>query len=243
MSIVAKLRNGDGPFWGGLKHSIKLALTFHLPVNALTKPLFRLLYLLHVFFRESWIWACRFFWYEPLFRSQCESIGSRFQMEGLPYLTGQGRIIFGEGVRLSGKSSIAFGRESSHGLPELVVGDNTFIGHNCSFNVGISIRIGSNCLIASAVAIFDQDGHPTDAMRRRSGEPTPPDTIVPVFIGDDVWIGNGSLILKGISIGDRSIIAARSIVTKSVPPDTLVAGNPARIVRSLISSEKEQSIS
>ena len=54
-------------------------------------------------------------------------------------------------------------------------------------------------------------------------------------IGDDVWIGGGSLILKGVSIGDRAIIAARSVVTKDVPADTVVAGNPARIVKQLFS--------
>ena len=58
------------------------------------------------------------------------------------------------------------------------------------------------------------------------------------MIGDDVWIGNcGALILKGVTIGDRAIVAARSVVTKDVPPDCVVAGNPARVVKQLAPTE------
>jgi maltose O-acetyltransferase len=53
-------------------------------------------------------------------------------------------------------------------------------------------------------------------------------------IGDDVWVGNGAMILKGVTIGDRAVVAARAVVTKDVPPDTVVAGNPARVVKTLL---------
>lgn len=91
-------------------------------------------------------------------------------------------------------------------------------------------------LVASGVQVFDMDGHPLDAEARRAGEPTPAEAIAPVVIGDDVWIGNGSLILKGVTIGDRAIVAARSVVTKDVPADAVVAGNPARVVKVLTHS-------
>lgn len=80
---------------------------------------------------------------------------------------------------------------------------------------------------------LDPAGHPTDAARRRAHEPTPPDAIAPVSIGDDVWIGTGAIILKGVSVGDRAIVAARAVVTKDVPADAVVAGNPARVVSTL----------
>jgi acetyltransferase-like isoleucine patch superfamily enzyme len=117
--------------------------------------------------------------------------------------------------------------------PEFVVGDRTFIGHNCGFNVARSIRIGRHCLLATSVQIIDMDGHPIEAEPRRSGEAPPLDTIAPVVIGDDVWIGNGAMILKGVTVGDRAIVAARSVVTRDVPPDSIVAGNPARVVKEL----------
>jgi acetyltransferase-like isoleucine patch superfamily enzyme len=232
MNWATKLRRGEGPFWGRLKKSAQAVLAFHLPVNGLTRPGFRLLYRVHVGIRETWIWARRFFWNEPLFRSQCERVGAGFQMEELPYITGAGRIVIGERVRLSGKSNIGF---SSCGgsVPELVIGDGTFIGHQCGFHVARSVRIGRDCLLASRVKVFDMDGHPLDAARRRAGEPTPPEGIVAVVLEDDVWVGAGALILKGVTVGARSVIAAESVVTRDVPPDVVVAGNPARVVKQL----------
>lgn len=232
MSIREKVRRGEGPVWGGLKLAWRGAHGFHLPVNGLTRPAFRLLYRAHVLAREGWIAARRVFWTEPLFRSQCAAVGPGLRLEGLPYIVGAGRIVLGARVRLSGKSSISFGRPGP-AAPELVVGDGTFIGHNCGFNVGRSVRIGRDCLLATGVEVYDQDGHPLDAARRRAGDPTPPETIAPVVIGDDVWVGFGALILKGVTVGDRAVVAARSVVTKDVPADTLVAGNPARVVRGL----------
>lgn len=235
MSLAAKIRKGEGPFWGTLKWLARKVLTFHMPVvPVLTRPLFGLLYRLHVAVREGTLWALRFFWYEPLFRSQCVAVGEGFQMEHLPYLTGSGRIVIGNRVRFGGKPSIGFSNRV-HAAPELQIGDGTFIGHVCSFNVAESIRIGRHCLLAESVRISDFDGHPVDATRRRAGEPTPPEAVHPVVIEDDVWIGAGSIILKGVTIGSRSIVGAASVVTRDVPPDVVVAGNPARVVKQLAS--------
>lgn len=233
MSLAVKIRRGEGPVFGTLKGIAKRILQFHLPVAGPTKAFFSLLYRLHVAVREGWIWAARFFWYEPLFRSQCERVGDRFQMEKLPYLVGSGRIVIGSDVRLSGKPSIAFGNRAGGGTPEFSVGDETFIGHGCAFGIARSVRIGSRCLLAGGVHVQDQDGHPIDAAARAAGDPTPPEGIRAVTIGDDVWIGAGAIVLKGVTIGSRSIVGARAVVTRDVPPDTIVAGNPARVVKHL----------
>jgi serine acetyltransferase len=231
-SLTARIRRGEGPVFGTLKRVAKAVLQFHIPVAGPTRWMFGLLYRLHVLAREAGTWAVRFFWYEPLFRSQCESVGPRFQMEALPYMGAPGRIVIGAGVRLSGKSTIGF---STHIVPrpELVIGDETFVGHNCHFAISRSLRIGRHCLLAGGVRIQDHDGHPTDADDRRGGMPTPPQGSAAVAIGDDVWVGAGAAILKGVTIGDRSIVAAKAVVTKDVPPDVVVAGNPARIVKQL----------
>jgi acetyltransferase-like isoleucine patch superfamily enzyme len=196
------------------------------------KLAFGALYRLHTLRREAWIWALRFFWYEPLFRSQCEAVGAGLWMEQLPYLTGRGRLVIGERVRLSGKPSIGFCNRI-WARPELVVGSDSFIGHGCGFTIGRSVRIGHNCLLAGGVCVRDYDGHPLDAQRRRAGEFVDPQDIKPVVIGDDVWIGAGASILKGVTIGARSVVAAGAIVTRDVPADVVVAGNPARIVKHL----------
>jgi acetyltransferase-like isoleucine patch superfamily enzyme len=236
MSIFQKVRKGEGPFWGTLKAVARWALALHVPVGPLNRPLFRLLYAIHVGGRETLIWALRFFWYEPLFRSQCASVGKGLQIEKLPYMTGSGRMTLGHRVRLSGLSSIGFSNRLRPD-PEFTIGDCTFIGHDCSFNIASSVTIGSHCLVAGGVRVYDFDGHPIDAARRRAGEPFPPENSKPVVIGDDVWIGTGALILKGVTVGPRSIVAARAVVSGDVPPDVIVAGNPARIVKRLVPEE------
>jgi acetyltransferase-like isoleucine patch superfamily enzyme len=212
-----------------IKPVVRRLLSAHLPVGSICGPLYRF----HVAGREAMIWGLRFFWYEPLFRSQCEAVGRRFQMECLPYLTGRGRIVIGDGVRLSGKSSFGFSNRLNP-RPEICIGDGTFIGHDCHFGIAQSIRIGNHCLIAGGVSIRDLDGHPLDAEQRRASEPTSPSGVRAVVVEDDVWIGAGAMILKGVTIGARSVVGAGAVISRDVPPDCVVAGNPARVVKQLV---------
>jgi acetyltransferase-like isoleucine patch superfamily enzyme len=219
-----------------MKRLARAILGLHLPVNASTRPLFRALYAVHVAAGGAWLWLLRFFWFEPLFRGQCTAVGRNLWMEFLPYIEGRGRIVLGDDVRLAGKSGFRFLNRWNDD-PELRVGSHTFIGGGCRFAGGSSIRIGDHCLLAGGVMISDNDGHPTDALLRRTSPP-PPESIKPVAIGDDVWIGESAKVLKGVAIGDRSIVAAGAVVTKSVPPDVVVAGNPARVVKHLLARER-----
>lgn len=217
------------------KRAVKWLLQCHLPVGPINRPLAAALYWTHVTGRVAMACMLRFFWYEPLFRSQCNTVGSRFRMERLPYLVGLGQIDLGDDVQLSGKSSLVFSaRHISR--PSFSVGSGTFIGHDCAFAIAKRIRIGSHCLIAGGVRIADFDGHSLDAGERRSGASLGDDPFHEVIIGDDVWIGRGAMILKGVRIGDRAVIGASSVVVRDVPPDTVVAGNPARTVKSLRSA-------
>jgi acetyltransferase-like isoleucine patch superfamily enzyme len=239
--FAAKARRGRGPVWGLLKRAALAVLTFHLPVTRVTRPVFSGLYHLHVFGREGIAWTLRFFWFEPLFRSRCESVGESFRMELLPYITGRGRINIGRSVRLSGKSSFGFSALlwGAGRTPSICIGDDTFIGHDCSFSVASSITIGEHCLLAGGVTVRDIDGHHSDALARRESQPQPPEAVAPVIIGDDVWIGAGAIILKGVTIGERAIVGAGAVVTRNVPADCIVAGNPARVVRELHSRSEE----
>lgn len=92
------------------------------------------------------------------------------------------------------------------------------------------VVIGDWCLLGPGTIIIDNDSHPPvlDRETRRG-----PPASAPVIIGDNVWIGMRSLITKGVTIGDNAIVAAHSVVTKDVPANTLVGGNPARIIRPL----------
>ncbi len=214
------------------KRLAKVVLQAHMPVGTYSRHCFSALYHLHVATRESTLWAKRFFWFEPLFRSQCHSVGQRFRMEQLPYLIGRGQIVIGDDVRFSGKPNIVFSSRHS-ARPYLTIGNGTFLGHNCALTIASHLQIGQHCLIASGVRIADFDGHPTDALQRRRGDFVAPDRVLPVSIGHDVWIGNGASILKGVTLGDRSIVGTRAVVTHSVPADCVAVGNPARIVKRL----------
>lgn len=90
------------------------------------------------------------------------------------------------------------------------------------------VEIGSYCLFGPGVVILDNDSHPVvlDPIARR-GAPSS----APVILGDNVWVGMRSLIMKGVTIGDNSIIAAQSVVTKDVPSNTVVGGSPAKFIR------------
>jgi len=92
------------------------------------------------------------------------------------------------------------------------------------------IEIGSNVLIGANARIWDTDHHALDYMERRLGSKGDP---APVIIEDDVWLGADSVVLKGVRIGARSVVAARAVVTKNVPSDVIVAGVPAKIIRHL----------
>ena len=109
------------------------------------------------------------------------------------------------------------------------LGRNVFINHHCTFLDCAPIVIGDDVQIGPAVQLYTAQ-HPIDAKVRRSGL----ESAIPIRIGNDVWIGGGALVLPGVTIGDRSVIGAGSIVVHHVPPDSVVVGNPARIVRTLV---------
>jgi acetyltransferase-like isoleucine patch superfamily enzyme len=111
----------------------------------------------------------------------------------------------------------------------ITIGSNTRI-HGSSIHAYESIKIGNNCLIAGNTLIVDSDGHDpfpdeiTDRLvTRKEGKP--------VSIGDNVWIGANCTILKGVNIGEGSIIGAGAVVRQSIPPYSVAIGNPAVIVK------------
>ncbi len=113
----------------------------------------------------------------------------------------------------------------------ITLGDNVGISGS-TICASVSVTIGNNVIIGSGCLITDTDAHPIDWKDRREGRL---DSIhkSPVVIGDDVFIGARSIILKGVTIGDRAIVGAGSVVNKDVPTGSIVAGNPARIVKSI----------
>lgn len=109
----------------------------------------------------------------------------------------------------------------------IAIGANVFLNFNCVILDIVAVSIGDGTQIGPAVQIIAAD-HPRDPAQRRSGL----ELGKPVRIGRNVWLGGGSLILPGVTIGDDAIVGGGSVVTRDVPEGATVAGNPARPLRS-----------
>ena len=113
------------------------------------------------------------------------------------------------------------------GGTDITVGRNVFINQNCTFYDLGGLAIADEVMIGPNVSIITS-GHPLEPSRRRAF------TIAkPVAIERNVWIAAGATIIGGVTIGENSVVAAGSVVAKNVPPNSLVAGNPARVIRSI----------
>jgi acetyltransferase-like isoleucine patch superfamily enzyme len=113
------------------------------------------------------------------------------------------------------------------GGDEIRVGHNVFINQNCTFYDLGGLDIADDVMIGPNVSIVTAS-HPLEPSRRRGV------TIgKPIVIERNVWIAAGATIIGGVTVGENSVVAAGSVVTKDVPPNTVVGGNPAQIIRSL----------
>ena len=141
------------------------------------------------------------------------------------------RIIIGDNCNLS--LSIFCNYEGS-----VKIGDFVFMNEGCLIRVDHSVEIGSHCLFGPRVHIWDTDNHPLSrSARHKQAEIIPLERINtydadggPIKIGNDVWLCMDVLVLGGVTIGDGSIVAAKSVVTKDIPPMKIAAGIPAKII-------------
>lgn len=105
-----------------------------------------------------------------------------------------------------------------------------YMNHDCVIDCFDSISIGHNVVISERVVLRDSDNHSINDIGDRLSDETSP-----IMIGDHVWIGMNVIVLKGVAIGEGSIVAAGSVVNKDVPPHCLVAGVPAKVVKTGVS--------
>jgi len=110
----------------------------------------------------------------------------------------------------------------------ITLGDDVFLNFNCVFLDVAAVRIGSRVLLGPAVQVYTAT-HPLRAEDRRMGL----ESGRAIEIGDDVWIGGAAIICPGVTIGNRSVIGAGSVVTKEIPDDVFAAGNPCRVLKNI----------
>ncbi|MHC1682481.1 MAG: DapH/DapD/GlmU-related protein [Clostridiaceae bacterium] len=147
---------------------------------------------------------------------------------------GDGSVVIGDNVMFGYYLAPHF-----YGFHELIqartkessikIGNNTKLSNDITLISVKSIEVGENCLIGDRVTIYDFDGHELNPLERTNSE----GKSGAIIIGNNVWIGSMVTILKGVSIGENSIVGANSVVTNNIPKNSIVVGNPARIVKNL----------
>ena len=187
------------------------------------------------------------YWNRFCFRIKGVNFGHNLRICNKVYLRGYGHISIGNDFVFSSGGCInpicrnirgAF--FSANHNSQILIGDRVGISSSCLWAldhiiIGNDVKIGGDCII------IDNDAHPHDFLKRKAdfekqnGINTMLETIpvAPIVIEDDVWIGARCIVLKGVHIGARSIIAAGSVVTQNVPADVIAGGNPCRVIRSL----------
>jgi maltose O-acetyltransferase len=108
------------------------------------------------------------------------------------------------------------------------IGDRTFVNYECVMLDGATLEIGADCQIAPRVQLVTAT-HPLEPQPRRDKW----ESVAPVTIGDNVWLGAGAIVCPGVTIGDHTVVAAGAVVTRDLPAGVLAAGVPAQVKREL----------
>ncbi len=175
--------------------------------------------------------CCKFLCAVRRNRFQC---GRNLRVRNKFDISGPGRVVLGDNILVEGgpfkiNSLYTFGENA-----EIHIGSNTYLnGIRVSCSEGV--RIGKWCIFADT-RIMDTDQH--SVLPNRWSTDVPVES-KPVIIEDNVWVGLATVIIKGVQIGRNSVIAAGAVVTRDVPPNCVVGGNPARILKTFSNEEIE----
>jgi acetyltransferase-like isoleucine patch superfamily enzyme len=225
--LIRDVKRGTTPLHRFLRSALRNLTRPQIPPlpNVLRPPLrffYELHYMVVVAFR-SLITIC---YRLPLFQARCEKVGKNLSIDGMPFVSGHVKIEIGDNVWLGGNVAIMSGRMIDE--PRFVMRDNAMLGWNVMITVNREVVIEEHVRVSYDCRITDSDAHPQEADLRALNQPAHPEDIRPVRICKYAWIGNGTHIMKGVTIGEGAIIGANSVVINDIPPYCLAVGNPAR---------------
>jgi acetyltransferase-like isoleucine patch superfamily enzyme len=222
--FILKIKRKENAFYGLVHEIAKASMSLSVPS---IKPIHLFLYYVDVFVKRCIKGLLHAIWSVPLFKARCERVGKRLSLpNGIPFVMGSHlRIRLGDNVNI-GRSTI--GASKIYDEPVLEIGNNSTIGYGTIVSVSKEVVIGDNCLIGPNCIIMDSDDHPINPGKRLKKQTVDKDDVLSVRIGNNVWIGSYCAILKGVKIGDNSIIAAHSVVARDILPNCVYAGFPAR---------------
>jgi acetyltransferase-like isoleucine patch superfamily enzyme len=191
------------------------------------------LYLFHVVIKQLFSDVMRVIYFTPLFKSRVINCPKRLYLYGgLPVVIGSLDISMGDDIKLAAMTTLS-GRSVSNVIPTLEIGNNVGISCRTSISVGRKIIIGNNVLIAGNCFLAGYPGHPIDAKSRALGLPETDEQVGDIILEDDVWLATGVKVMPGVTIGQGTIVAAGSVVTKNLPNNVLAGGVPAKVIKSL----------
>ena len=171
------------------------------------------------------------FWVDHFLRPQTEAMGARpmvmkpwhVRLYGAEIHIGEQAHIIAAADRPVALTTWNFNDQQGH----IVIGDYCLLCPGVRIDSAQQVQVGDNCMLAAGAYLSDADWH--DQYDRT----LPIGKSAPVVLEDNVWIGEGAMVSKGVRIGVNSIVGARALVTRDVPPNTIVGGNPARVLREL----------
>ena len=180
--------------------------------------------------KKSWLWL-RDAWVDYYLRPRCEFLGPHANIMNPWFVR-----ISGDNIRI-GHSFTAIG-EPHHrveigvwgrafGEGSVTIGDACLMSPGSRISASDSVTLGDSVMLANGAYITDSDWHGLYDRIDRD------ERVTPVCLEDNVWVGDHAKVLKGVTVGENSVVAAGAIVTRDVPANVIVAGNPARIVKSL----------
>jgi len=168
----------------------------------------------------------------PAFKGRLQSYGKHLYLySGLPFISGPLTIQVGNQCRISGQTTFT-GRSASHN-PSLIIGNNVGIGWQTTIAVGNKVIIEDDVRIAGKAFLFGYSGHPLNAKERAQGRPDNENQVGDIHLEKGVWLGSNVSVKGGVTIGEGTVVSTGSVVTKSLPPYVLAAGNPAKVIFSI----------